>query len=187
MVLCTHICIPIQNGSRIPPLLLSNKSSVALLNYRFTAFFLPFFLLVLIKLVKKKACLARAQGAPWLSCGKGTVMVNRGRSHPRGRRQPHSTHTDQRASMFLGDVKGGAWTEHVWRKHVWDSWRDSGDRGGEGERNSLRWHDACLACFPASHVGAWKGAGRLHPSEKSHHIHSSTWMLFGLMDSCLTQ
>lgn len=149
-------------------------------------FFLPFSLLFLIKLTKKKACLVRAQGPPRLSCGKGTVMVNGGRSHP-GREDTHIQHTRRSEggrvfrlpSRAADEQSMSGWAAGLLMGLRW--WR------GEGERNSPRRHGACLACFPASRVGAWKGAGRLHPSEKSHHSHSSTWMLFGLMDLGLTQ
>lgn len=61
----------------------------------------------------------------------------------------------QRDSWWVwGAGRGGGW------------WRGEEEEWGGGERNSPRRHDACLACFPASRVGAWKGAGRLHPSEK---------------------
>lgn len=143
-----------------------------------------FFLLVLIKLARKKAHLVWAQGPPGSVVARELKQLMEGGLTKWEKTPTFNTHTDYRqcfrvmskaadeqsmSGRAAGLLMGLRW------------WR------GEGERNSPRRHGACLACFPASRVGAWKGAGRLHPSEKSHHSHSSTWMLFGLMDSGLTQ
>lgn len=158
------------------------------------AFFIPFFPLVLIKLAKKKACLVQAQGAPRLSCGKGTVTVNRGRSYP-WREDTHIQHSHTKTHTHRSE--SGSIFRWCQRRHMnracveelgkqWEPWWDCD--GGERERGIAQGDMMLSGLFPGLPCWSMKRSRSFTPQwKKSHHTHSSTWMLFGLMDSGLTQ
>lgn len=97
-----------------------------------------------------------------------------------------NTHTDQRAAVFSGDAECAAGPEHVLGRQR-DSWWGSGDGGGEVR--GIAQGDITLV-WPVSRPPVLEHEKKqvvYTPVKKSHHIPSSTWMLFRLMDSGLTQ
>ena len=146
-------------------------------------------MLALIKTAKKKACLVRVCGAPRLSCGEVGGWV--GLAHGDTRVQLTQTHTHTHTQ--IREQRCFQVTQNVRQEQ--SMCEEGGGTPGrtqvmEGEKGGGIAQGDITLVWPVSRPPVLE-----HEKEqvvytlvkKSLHIHLSTWMLFRLMDSELTQ
>lgn len=148
-------------------------------------------MLALIKLAKKESMFsASLWGPPAQLWRGGTVTVNRGGSHPwreDTRVQRTQTHTQIREQRCFQVTQSVLQEQSMCEE-------GSGTPGGtqvmEGEKGRGIAQGDIMLVWPVSRPPVLEHEKEqvvYTPVKKSYHIHSSTWMLFRLMDSGLTQ